>query len=1290
MIYFSTVQQNIVNAISKKVFWAFEITVSGGGMAFSDEAGMGFDDLGGMEFVDDEVFYWSTVNRSYGGNTYEFKIIPESFEGVRLNRSKQELNLQTPNILEFDILNPNNVYSTSKFKNASLDLKLIISNYTNEKIIRQWKFVVKRVDHKVQRLHFYCEDYIQKYITGDYPNTRLIKDIFPSENSSIDDNVCIPEPYGTAYIPLRSVYISTHNNYSSTTISAIASTQGGRCRLEDSASGFDIFEIGRTVTISGFATTTNNQSAIVLNKSNTKLEFSETQGFSNEAVGQSVSITQGSRTYILGTTAYTFNIEQVRSPRVWGRKSEWDSTDYTFTQSINLNASSSKYRTFQPIIHDVNNDGTADAPGLWQQGEEFLDMPVKFSRSGSTIKTNPADVIQNVLSNMGLSTEYMKINDNLVGYWSFDEGNSTTLFDASGFGNNGVLYGGTSAWSTGKSGNSILFETTLNYALVNNFTKFPTSQITISVWAKFLGIHTGWQHIIENSWLAGSGTWIMAGTTLGICFGVASISTSTSLNQNMAYSTADIIDGNWHNIIGRYDGNYIRIFVDTTMGSTAHASTVVQTSLYTGTNLHIGTLGDEYTYGYLDELRIYDKALSSTEIEELYYNYSMKGWWENARNTYYMQNIDLNFAFWYKESREKKLSTLLNMCHSCLLLNDKIELVPLKKTSVATIDRPNILTEGSENEESTFDYNFVNEIYSDCGYIAWQQSGESQDKFLQILVPSKNSKTVISNEVMEIPAIQDSQIAQKLGILFYQRKLLKESEVTFRCKSNKLELQPNDVITIDNTYYGGTYDVLVESIFIRKDISIEITCVKFSEDLDDFEDLSPSAIVVYIDDPNAKIWEPVIAGPLTEKNMGQIFQVWARPFLLVAPHANKGDYTSIQSAINALSDKSYEGIYILNGTYDSTSPIYLPDRNIAIIGESKGGVIVRPPIGQNGFVLHNLTKTFSFSKFTITSLNTTAFTNMIYVYGDASSDNDSDVTIDDININLSNATTNWNGDCGLNFYKGKNNCTVRNVKIDNGNSGINIYSYNKINILNNILNRSKYRGIYVESSTATENVKNLSISGNKILNFGISGIHLWGSSQTTYSNYLDVSLNQLRINSSDNIGGSGIYSGIFVYKTYNLRVIGNNVTMYSSRMPSTGWNISVNGISVGRTNQSIISNNTVDINARSSGKVAACNGISSLYCNDNQFSNNCIKIDCTSTGGGGLVDQYVQGLYLRYSDRNILQGNNIDLTNNRALETGIKLDTGADNNQGGDNITYHCGVSISDSGSSNDVTAKDI
>jgi hypothetical protein len=80
--------------------------------------------------------------------------------------------------------------------------------------------------------------------------------------------------------------------------------------------------------------------------------------------------------------------------------------------------------------------------------------------------------------------------------------------------------------------------------------------------------------------------------------------------------TVSLVDGNWHHIVFVATGTTSEIFIDgssvATGGDKTHA--VLNTS-----DLNIGTRGGSYTYGgLLDEVAIFDYALSSSDVTSMY------------------------------------------------------------------------------------------------------------------------------------------------------------------------------------------------------------------------------------------------------------------------------------------------------------------------------------------------------------------------------------------------------------------------------------------------------------------------------------------------------------------------------------------------------------------------------------------------------------------------------------------------------------------------------------------------
>jgi hypothetical protein len=227
---------------------------------------------------------------------------------------------------------------------------------------------------------------------------------------------------------------------------------------------------------------------------------------------------------------------------------------------------------------------------------------------------------------------------------------------------------------------------------------------------------------------------------------------------------------------------------------------------------------------------------------------------ETSNTAYAAWDLAWNGAYYYLQDREKIVAAMLNMSHSTIDVTTKIELRTLSKTSVYTVTASEII-------KGSFSYDPATESEYDSGHIAFQETGKPQDEFYRLRVPAKSDMDRPSSEVFNIPFVQDSQIAQALGILYYQRKLLKEASISFTVNEDLAgQVKPDQVITISGDDYGGTYDVVVDKIHVQKGLTLKFECTKYSVNLDDLTDLSPVAYTV-TDDENVSVWRPVYAGP---------------------------------------------------------------------------------------------------------------------------------------------------------------------------------------------------------------------------------------------------------------------------------------------------------------------------------------------------------------------------------------------------------------------------------------------
>ena len=79
-----------------------------------------------------------------------------------------------------------------------------------------------------------------------------------------------------------------------------------------------------------------------------------------------------------------------------------------------------------------------------------------------------------------------------------------------------------------------------------------------------------------------------------------------------------IWDGNWHNVVGTFDGSAVRLYVDgKEVGSGTPDTDAVPYNLLNGTDLEIGNYGGCSGLGYsgkIDEVKVFNRALGAQEI----------------------------------------------------------------------------------------------------------------------------------------------------------------------------------------------------------------------------------------------------------------------------------------------------------------------------------------------------------------------------------------------------------------------------------------------------------------------------------------------------------------------------------------------------------------------------------------------------------------------------------------------------------------------------------------------------
>ncbi|MBU6232466.1 hypothetical protein KGP36_07570, partial [Patescibacteria group bacterium] len=219
------------------------------------------------------------------------------------------------------------------------------------------------------------------------------------------------------------------------------------------------------------------------------------------------------------------------------------------------------------------------------------------------------------------------LNQGLVGYWTFNNQDMNwatgKAYDRSGQGNNGnfVNLSTTTSPVQGKIGQAVSFDGATRYVDVPNTSSLNiTGAVTVSAWIYQRAYPTVNAYPIACRVAttypgAGSGQYCLGGRTNGaIVFAV--YNASGSLEPGV-FTTQPPLNS-WHLVTGTYDGtSTARIYVDGVLSDTAASSTFG--SLVTkSSDEFIGGGGSSYWNANIDDVRIYNRALSAAEIHQLY------------------------------------------------------------------------------------------------------------------------------------------------------------------------------------------------------------------------------------------------------------------------------------------------------------------------------------------------------------------------------------------------------------------------------------------------------------------------------------------------------------------------------------------------------------------------------------------------------------------------------------------------------------------------------------------------
>ncbi|TVL96776.1 MAG: hypothetical protein CV087_23275 [Candidatus Brocadia sp. WS118] len=210
--------------------------------------------------------------------------------------------------------------------------------------------------------------------------------------------------------------------------------------------------------------------------------------------------------------------------------------------------------------------------------------------------------------------------------YKFDEGNGTIATDTSGNGNDGTVSG--AVWTTGKNGSGLQFDG------VDDYVSIPCmnyDEISITAWfyknandtVNADSIFGGWKWNASVQYKEGLELRFYSYNSNELQFGmITKNSSGNRLERFATYKFSNSV-GSWYHVAGTYNKatGEQKLYVNGQLvNTTTHpaGNTIVPLTSYSDMRIGHSRVNDGYFNGIIDDVRIYNRALSSQEVLDAY------------------------------------------------------------------------------------------------------------------------------------------------------------------------------------------------------------------------------------------------------------------------------------------------------------------------------------------------------------------------------------------------------------------------------------------------------------------------------------------------------------------------------------------------------------------------------------------------------------------------------------------------------------------------------------------------
>ena len=241
---------------------------------------------------------------------------------------------------------------------------------------------------------------------------------------------------------------------------------------------------------------------------------------------------------------------------------------------------------------------------------EYIDIDIMTTGEGHRLYVNSDGAVTLIKGGKGL-----------VGYYKLDEASGTTAIDWSGFENNGTITGAT-VNQIGQVDKAYTLATT-DYVTVSDpadgSLDFGTGDFTLMAWFKTSDT-TSEQNIITKGGTSNAvAGYRLSVNDLGsggdIWVGLSDGTTLSSCALGSGYT-----DGLWHQVamVTTRSSNVITVYIDGDLLDTCSTTSTAGSSSSANNFTISYTDSTEDFVGSLDDVRVFNRALSSSEVNEIY------------------------------------------------------------------------------------------------------------------------------------------------------------------------------------------------------------------------------------------------------------------------------------------------------------------------------------------------------------------------------------------------------------------------------------------------------------------------------------------------------------------------------------------------------------------------------------------------------------------------------------------------------------------------------------------------